>query len=42
LTAGDTVVTAGQYRLSNGIRIVAARPGDPQVLNSTEASAGML
>jgi multidrug efflux system membrane fusion protein len=42
LTAGDTVVTAGQYRLSNGVRIEAVQPGDPHVQGSTEASAGML
>jgi multidrug efflux system membrane fusion protein len=42
LTAGDTVVTAGQYRLSNGVRIAPAQPNDPHVQNSTEASAGML
>jgi membrane fusion protein, multidrug efflux system len=42
LVAGDTVVTAGQYRLSNGVRIEAVQPGDPHVQDSTEASAGML
>jgi multidrug efflux system membrane fusion protein len=42
LAAGDTVVTAGQYRLSNGTRIVVAKPGDPHVQDSSEASAGML
>jgi multidrug efflux system membrane fusion protein len=42
LAAGDTVVTAGQYRLSNGVRIEAVKPGDPHVQDSTEASAGML
>jgi multidrug efflux system membrane fusion protein len=42
LAAGDTVVTAGQYRLSNGVRIEAVQPGDPHVQDSTEASAGML
>jgi multidrug efflux system membrane fusion protein len=42
LTATDTVVTAGQYRLSNGVRVAAAQPGDPHVQNSSEASAGML
>jgi multidrug efflux system membrane fusion protein len=42
LTANDTVVTAGQYRLSNGIKIARAQPGDPHVQDSTEASAGML
>ncbi len=42
LQAGDRVVTAGQYRLSNGIRIAEVSPGNPQVQNSTEAAAGML
>jgi multidrug efflux system membrane fusion protein len=42
LQAGDTVVTAGQYRLSNGVKIAKAQPGDPHVQDSTEASAGML
>jgi multidrug efflux system membrane fusion protein len=42
LAAGDTVVTAGQYRLSNGVKIAPAKPNDPHVQNSTEASAGML
>jgi multidrug efflux system membrane fusion protein len=42
LTAGDTVVTAGQYRLSDGVKIAAVAASDPQVQNSTEASAGML
>jgi multidrug efflux system membrane fusion protein len=40
--AGDTVVTAGQYRLSNGIKVTEVAAGDPQVQNSSEASAGML
>jgi multidrug efflux system membrane fusion protein len=42
LTATDTVVTAGQYTLSNGVRIEAVQPSDPHVQNSTEAGAGML
>jgi multidrug efflux system membrane fusion protein len=42
LAANDTVVTAGQYRLSNGARIAEAQPGDPHVQDSSEASAGML
>jgi multidrug efflux system membrane fusion protein len=42
LTAGDTVVIAGQYRLSNGVRVSEVAASDPQVQNSTEASAGML
>jgi membrane fusion protein, multidrug efflux system len=42
LTAGDTVVTAGQYRLSNGVQVAEVPAGDPRIQNSTEASAGML
>jgi multidrug efflux system membrane fusion protein len=42
LAAGDTVVTAGQYRLSNGVAVAGVPASDPQVQNSTEASAGML
>lgn len=42
LRAGDTVVTAGQYRLSDGVQVAEASPGDPAVQNSSEASAGML
>jgi multidrug efflux system membrane fusion protein len=42
LTANDTVVIAGQYRLSDGVRILEAQPGDPHVQDSSEASAGML
>jgi multidrug efflux system membrane fusion protein len=42
LEPGDTVVTAGQYRLSDGVKVVDAPAGDPRVLDSTEASAGML
>jgi multidrug efflux system membrane fusion protein len=42
LTANDTVVTAGQYRLSDGVRILEVQPGDPHVQDSSEASAGML
>jgi membrane fusion protein, multidrug efflux system len=42
LRAGDTVVTAGQYRLGDGVRVAEAPPGDPAVQNTTEASAGML
>ena len=40
--AGDTVVTAGQYRLSDGVKVVEVPASDPSVQNSTEASAGML
>lgn len=42
LQTGETVVTAGQYRLSDGVKVVEVSPGDPQVQNITEASAGML
>jgi membrane fusion protein, multidrug efflux system len=40
--AGDTVVTAGQYRLSDGIKISAAAAGDSRVQDSSESTAGML
>ena len=42
LGAGDTVVVAGQYRLSNGAQVVQVPANDPSVQNTTEASAGML
>jgi multidrug efflux system membrane fusion protein len=42
LRAGDTVVTQGQYRLGDGVKVVQVSAGDPSVQNSTEASAGML
>ncbi len=42
LQPGDTVVTAGQYRLSNGVQVAEVSPSDPEVQNITEASAGML
>lgn len=42
LRADDTVVTAGQYRLNDGATVVSVPAGDPQVQNSSEASAGML
>jgi multidrug efflux system membrane fusion protein len=42
LTAGETVVTAGQYGLSDGVKVAEVAAGNPQVQNSTEASAGML
>ena len=42
LKAGDTVVTAGQYRLSDGIKVAEVAAGNPQVQNSSEAAAGML
>ena len=42
LKPGDVVVTAGQYRLNDGARIVSVAAGDPRVQDSNEASAGML
>jgi membrane fusion protein, multidrug efflux system len=42
LHVGDTVVTWGQYLLSDGVRVVSVQPGDPRVQESSEASAGML
>ena len=42
LQAGDVVVTGGQYRLSDGTRIVSVAADDPRVQDSNEASAGML
>ena len=42
LQPGETVVTAGQYRLSDGVRIAEVPAGDPSVQNNSEASAGML
>jgi multidrug efflux system membrane fusion protein len=42
LKAGDTVVTAGQYGLSNGIKVAEVPAGDPHVQDTSEASAGML
>jgi multidrug efflux system membrane fusion protein len=42
LKAGDTVVTAGQYGLSNGVKVAEVPAGDPHVQDTSEASAGML
>jgi multidrug efflux system membrane fusion protein len=42
LQTSDRVVTAGQYRLSDGARVQVVPVNDPHVQNSTEASAGML
>ena len=42
LKVGDTVVTAGQYRLSDGVKVAEVAAGSPQVQDSSEASAGML
>jgi multidrug efflux system membrane fusion protein len=42
LQADDTVVTGGQYLLSDGVKVASVLPGDPRVQNSSESSAGML
>jgi membrane fusion protein, multidrug efflux system len=42
LQAGDTVVSAGQYRLSDGVKVVSVPAGVPRVQDTSEASAGML
>jgi membrane fusion protein, multidrug efflux system len=42
LQPGDTVVTQGQYRLGDGVKVVEVPAGDPRVQNGSEASAGML
>lgn len=42
LQPGATVVTAGQYRLANGVEVAEVAPSNPHVQNTTEASAGML
>ena len=42
LQANDTVVTAGQYRLGDGVKILAVPADDPRVQNNSEASSGML
>jgi multidrug efflux system membrane fusion protein len=42
LKPGDTVVTAGQYRLQAGTRIAAVPAGSPSVVNQTPATQGML
>jgi multidrug efflux system membrane fusion protein len=42
LKAGDVVVTQGQFRLSDGVKVSEAASGDPMVQNSSEATAGML
>jgi multidrug efflux system membrane fusion protein len=42
LEPGDSVVAAGQYRLSDGVQVVEVPADDPRVQNTTEASAGML
>jgi multidrug efflux system membrane fusion protein len=42
LQPGDTVVTAGQFRLGNGVKVVEVPAGDPRVQNNSESSSGML
>jgi multidrug efflux system membrane fusion protein len=42
LQPSDVVVTAGQYRLGDGVKVVEVPAGSPEVQNSSEASAGML
>jgi membrane fusion protein, multidrug efflux system len=42
LEPGDRVVTAGQYRLSNGTKVTAVSAADPHIQNQTTASQGML
>jgi multidrug efflux system membrane fusion protein len=42
LKVGDTAVTAGQYRLSDGVKVAEVAAGSSQVQDSSEASAGML
>jgi multidrug efflux system membrane fusion protein len=42
LQAGETVVTAGQYRLGDGVKVAEVPAGDPSVQDNTEASSGML
>jgi membrane fusion protein, multidrug efflux system len=42
LSAIDTVVTAGQYRLDDGVKVASVAAGDPRVQSTNETSAGML
>jgi multidrug efflux system membrane fusion protein len=42
LQPGDTVVTAGQYRLGDGVKVAEVPAGDPSVQDNSEASSGML
>ncbi len=42
LQPGETVVVAGQYRLSDGTRIASVAADDPHVQNQTPATQGML
>ena len=42
LQPGDAVVTLGQYRLTDGAKVVELPANDPRVQNNSEASSGML
>jgi multidrug efflux system membrane fusion protein len=43
LSAGQTVVVRGQYRLTPGAEVSLANPNDPAAVpNPTPASAGLL
>jgi membrane fusion protein, multidrug efflux system len=42
LQPNDVVVTAGQYRLVDGTKVVEVAANDPRVENNSEASSGML
>ncbi len=43
LSAGETVVVRGQYRLSPGTPVTLANPNDPNAVpNPSTASSGML
>jgi len=43
LSAGETVVTRGQYRLTPGTEVSLANPNNPSAVpNPTTASAGLL
>jgi membrane fusion protein, multidrug efflux system len=42
LQAGETVVTAGQYRLGTDTKVALVPANDPLVDNNSEASSGML
>ena len=42
LKPDDVVVTAGQYRLQDGAKVVSVPPGNSGVQNQTPATQGML
>jgi multidrug efflux system membrane fusion protein len=42
LSAGDTIVSAGQYRLDDGVGVASVSAGDPRVQITSETGAGML